>query len=312
MPYTVLPANPTGALRERLAAVRCVFTDFDATMLAPGSCALRDIDGTPSTALVEALVALQRAGIEVIPCTGRNRAMAREDCRLLGFNSWIGELGGLIMYDLRADDWEYFTGEMPYDPACGLTPHEVVERTGVVQRIIERWPGRIEYYNDMDRGYRYREVTFGLRGEVPSSEAQAILDGAGLGLVWVNNGRLGYLSQPTTLELAPGETGHGYNVLARGLNKGAALARYCARRGIDPAQTLAVGDSASDFSVAGHVGTFVLVENGLADPEAAALLERHGNALVAPGAATRGWIHLARALLAARGVRGARGREDRL
>lgn len=312
MPYTLLPADPTGALAERLAAVRYVFTDLDATMLAPGSCALCDADGVPSTALVEALVALRRAGIEVIPCTGRNRAMIREDCRVLGFNAFIGELGGLIMYDLRADDWEYFTGDMPYDPAGGLTPHEVVERTGVPARIIARWPGRIEYYNDMDRGYRYREVTFGLRGEVPCDEAQAMLDEAGLGLVWVNNGHLTYVSQPTTLRLAPGERGHGYNILARGLDKGAAVGRYCARRGIDPAQTIAIGDSASDFLVAPHVGAFVLVENGLADPEAAALAAQGradggGNVYVAPGTAPRSWIHVARALLAAHGMPGRRG-----
>ena len=305
MAHTLLPAHPAGALKERLAGVRYVFTDLDATMLAPGSCALKDADGAPSLALVEALIDLRRAGLEVIPLTGRNRAMIREDCRVLGFNSFIGELGGLIMYDLAADDWEYFTGEMPYDPACGLTPHEVVERTGVVQRIVERWPGRIEYYNDMDRGYRYREVTFGLRGEVPGAEAQAILDEAGLGLLWVNNGQLGYVSKPTTLLLGPGERGHGYNVLARGLDKGAALERYCRRRGIDPAEAIAVGDSASDLLVAPYVGAFVLVENGLADPEAAALVERGENVYITPGAAPRGWIHLARALLAAREPDGA-------
>ncbi len=35
--YPVLPADPTGELRERLGRVKYVFTDLDATMLAPGS-----------------------------------------------------------------------------------------------------------------------------------------------------------------------------------------------------------------------------------------------------------------------------------
>ena len=61
--YPVLPADPTGELRERLGRVKYVFTDLDATMLAPGSCALSDNDGNPSVSLVEALVALKRAGI---------------------------------------------------------------------------------------------------------------------------------------------------------------------------------------------------------------------------------------------------------
>ncbi len=60
--YPVLPAEPTGELREKLGRVKYVFTDLDATMLAPGSCALSDNEGNPSTALVEAIVALKRAG----------------------------------------------------------------------------------------------------------------------------------------------------------------------------------------------------------------------------------------------------------
>ena len=188
--YPVLPAEPTGELREQLGRVKYVFTDLDATMLAPGSCALSDNEGNPSTALVEAIVALKRAGIEIIPCSGRARVMMHEDSRILGFNSYIGEMGGLLMLDLRANEWEYFTGDMPYDPDCGLTPHQVIEQAGVCQGIIDRWPGRIEYHNDMANGIKYREVTVGMRGEVPDEEAQAMIDVAGLGLVWGNNGYL--------------------------------------------------------------------------------------------------------------------------
>ena len=160
MSYTVLPAQPEGDLRDQLANVRYVFTDLDATMLAPGSCALCDNDGTPSLKLVESIVALKRAGIEIIPCSGRARVMMHEDSRILGFNSYIGEMGGLLMLDLKANNWEYFTGDMPYDPACGLTPHQVIERAGVCQGIIDRWPGHIEYHNDMANGIKYREVTW--------------------------------------------------------------------------------------------------------------------------------------------------------
>ena len=97
--YPVLPCEPTGGLHDKLARVKYVFTDLDATMLAPGSCALSDNDGNPSTTLVEAIVALKRAGIEIIPCSGRARVMMHEDSRILGFNSYIGEMGGLLMLD---------------------------------------------------------------------------------------------------------------------------------------------------------------------------------------------------------------------
>lgn len=298
MAHTVLPAQPVGELRERLARVRYVFTDLDATMLAPGSCALKGNDGEPSLALVEALVALRRAGIEVIPCSGRNRAMLQEDCRLLGLNSYIGEMGGLLMLDLKAGAWEYFTGDMPFDPDAGLTPHQVVEQTGVAERILARWPERIEYHNDMANGYKYREVTMGLRGDVPDAEAQAMLDEVGMGLVWANNGYLTHVSKPTILTLGPGE-GRAFCIMPQGLNKGTGIERFCALRGIDPTETLAIGDSESDFLAADHVGTFVCVENALRDPAAADLIAAHDNVYVAKGEVVDGWVYMANALLAA-------------
>lgn len=85
MSHNTLPtvAELSGEMRERLAKVKYVFTDLDATMLAPGSCVLRDNDGNPSTKLVEAVVALARAGIQVVPTSGRNRTMIHEDARVL-------------------------------------------------------------------------------------------------------------------------------------------------------------------------------------------------------------------------------------
>ena len=299
MEYKVLPAYPEGVLRERLAHVQYVFTDLDGTMFA-GSCALSDNEGNPSLKLVEALVALKHAGIEVIPCSGRCRAMVREDCRVLGFNSFIGDMGGLLMYDLKADDWEYFTGDMLYDPSCGLTPHQVVERTGVIQRIIDRYPGHIEYYNDMANGYKYREVAFGLRGDVPEGELRTMLDEVGAEVDLANNGLLTYVSKPTTLTVADGAPVWGYMILPKGLTKGRALDHFCERRGIDRSQTLGIGDSAADFQLAGHVDTFVYVENALADSTVKNLIKNREDVYIASGEVMDGWVSMANALLAAR------------
>ena len=301
--YPVLPAEPTGELREQLGRVKYVFTDLDATMLAPGSCALSDNEGNPSTALVEAIVALKRAGIEIIPCSGRARVMMHEDSRILGFNSYIGEMGGLLMLDLRANEWEYFTGDTPYDPDCGLTPHQVIEQAGVCQGIIDRWPGRIEYHNDMANGIKYREVTVGMRGEVPDEEAQAMIDVAGLGLVWGNNGYLTHVSKPTTLELGEDGPGRAFNIMPAGLNKGRGIERFCELRGIDRAETLAIGDSSSDFLMADAVAQFIMVENALSDPHADALLEKHPETVVARGRIVDGWVNAMRCLLEAQGRR---------
>ena len=154
MSHNTLPtvAELSGEMRERLAKVKYVFTDLDATMLAPGSCVLRDNDGNPSTKLVEAVVALARAGIQVVPTSGRNRTMIHEDARVLGLNSYIGEMGGLVMYDLKANDWEYLTGDMPYDPGdrADWRVREDPRPLAAQDRVSQRHVDRLQ----VPRGYR--------------------------------------------------------------------------------------------------------------------------------------------------------------
>lgn len=297
MPHTFLTDLDSAVRTERLARVRYVFTDLDGTMMGPGSCVLLNADGDHSLAFVQTLIELKRVGVEVVLTSGRNRSMMHEDSRLLGLTSYIGEMGGLIMYDREHNDWEYYTADMPFDPASGLTPHQVIERTGVCQRFIDRWPGLIEYHNDMANGYKYREVTVGLRGEVPDAEAQAMLDETGLPLEWGDNGFLNYVSAPTTLELPQGVRGRAFNITPAGLTKGGAIERFCAHRGIDPAETLAIGDSGSDFLMAPAVETFVLVENGLKDPGAAAFLDGNDNAFLVHGRLVDGWVAAMRLVL---------------
>ncbi|MBM6683816.1 HAD family hydrolase [Collinsella intestinalis] len=286
-------------LKERYARVRYVFTDLDGTMMGPGSCVLKNAAGEPSVDFAATLVELARAGIEVIPCSGRNRSMLHEDTRVLGLNSYIGEMGGLIMLDREHNDWEYFTADMPFDPADGKTPHEVIEAAGVCDEFVTRWPGMLEYHNDMANGYKYREVTVGIRGEVDDAVAQGILDASGLPLDWVSNGYLNYISAPTTLNLPEGVRGRAFNIQPRGLGKGRAIERFCERRGIDPAETLSIGDASSDFLMADATAQFVLVENGLKDPAAETFLAAHDSALLTHGRTIDGWVAAMRTVLAA-------------
>lgn len=299
MPHTVLPSVPTGELRDRLRRVRYVFTDLDGTMLAPGSCALADAKGNPSIEFVSTLLALRQAGIEVIPCSGRNRSMLHEDIRLLGLNSFIGEMGGLLMIDNSESRWEYYTADMPYNPAWGYSPHECIEATGILDEFSTRWPGLLEYHNDMSTGYKHREVTVGLRGEVPDEEARAIIEASGAELDWGDNGFLNYISAPTTLKLPEGVKGRAFNIMPRGLNKGRGIERFCHLRGIDLSETLAIGDATSDFLMADYCDTFFLVENGLKNPTAEAFLASHDNAFVTQGRIVDGWVSSMRCVLAA-------------
>lgn len=288
-------------LCERLSRVRYVFTDLDGTMLGPGSCVLANAAGEPSTAFVETLLELKRAGIEVVPCSGRNRAMMHEDSRVLGLTSYIAEMGGLLMLDRTHDEWEYFTAEMAFDPSCGLTPHEVIEQTGLLDEFISRWPGLIEFHNDMSTGYKHREVTVGLRGEIPDEEALALLDSTDMALDWADNGFLNYISAPTTLDLPKGERGRAFNICPKGLNKGDGIKRFCELKGIDPAETLGIGDSSSDFLMANAVSQFIIVENALTDPHVDELFATHPTVAVARGRIVDGWVNAMRCVLAAQG-----------
>lgn len=299
IPY--VPEVPTGELRERLARVRYMFTDLDGTMMGPGSSVLANASGEPSLDLVRTLLELRQAGVQVVPCSGRNRAMMREDTRLLGLNAFIGEMGGIVMTDLSHDTWEYFTAEMAFDPACGLTPHEVIEQTGLCEAFITRYPGMLEYHNDMSAGYKHREVTIGLRGEIPDEEAIALLDASGMALDWADNGFLNYISAPTTLRLPEGVRGRAFNVMPKGLNKGRGIGRFCEILGIPREETLGIGDAASDFLMADYTGMFIMVENGLADPGAEEFLATHPEAVVAPGRIVDAWVAGMRSLLEAKG-----------
>ena len=296
-----LPEVATGELRERLANVRYVFSDLDGTMYGPGSCVLSNAAGEHSLSFVSALLDLKRLGIEVIPCSGRNRSMLHEDTRLLGLISYIGEMGGILMLDRSKNDWEYYTADMAFDPASGLTPHEVIERTGVCDEFSGRWPGLLEYHNDMSTGYKYREVTVGLRGEIPDEEARALLDACGVALDWADNGYLNYISAPTTLRLPEGVPGRAFNIMPKGLNKGRAIKRFCELRGIDPAETLAIGDATSDYLMADYTGMFLLVENALGNSDIEGFLASHPDARVVRGRIVDGWVRAMRTLVEAQG-----------
>ena len=127
MPGLSLPTFPTDPARvpedmaQRFSRIKYVITDTDNTMVSHGQ-ARAATDGTPSVELAQTLGDLRRAGVSVIPCTGRNRAMVREDAHMLGLRGWIGEMGGILCLSEGAtSDWRYFTADMPYDPCLLYT-----------------------------------------------------------------------------------------------------------------------------------------------------------------------------------------------
>ena len=289
MPALSLPTFPADPSRlpeditVRFSRIKHVVSDTDGTMVTGGS-ALNDSKGRPSARLSQTLVDLKRCGIDVIPCTGRNRAMIREDVRLLGLTGWIGEMGGILcLHEGAKSDWRYFTADMPYNPGCGKTPHDVICETGVVKRLLTRWYDSLELYNDNGIGYQYREVSIALRGTVLEDEAQAMLNETGLPIYLADNGFVTRITGKTTLpvfENGKVEDVHTYHITPRGLDKGSATARYLELRGWDPDEVMACGDSPADCEMAAHVGTFLLMRNGISNPKTPAALATAANAFV--------------------------------
>ena len=296
------PARPTGELAERLRRVRYVITDADGTMFT-GAKATVNTAGEPSAELVQTIVELTKAGVGVIPCTGRNRAMIQEDARVLGFPGWIAEMGGVLCTRQSSNpEWRYFTGDMPYDPASGKIPHDVICETGVVDAILERWRGKVETYHDNGVGFEYREVTVALRGAVDEVELQNMLDQSGLPLYLADNGMVARISGDTTLDCDRDHPRgvHTYHITPAGVSKGTGIVRFVELAGLAPDEVLGAGDSPADCVIADAVGTFLFMVNGLGHDRAEEELAARDNILISTERATDGWVAAMRGLLAAK------------
>lgn len=300
--YPTFPEHPTGELAERLRKIRYIITDADGTMFT-GAKATVNTAGQPSAELVKILVELQLAGVSVIPCTGRNRAMIQEDARVLGFPGWIAEMGSVLCTRQSSQpEWHYFCGSMPYEEGCGKTPHDVICDTGVIDAMLSRWEGSLEAYHDNGIGFEYREVTVALRGAIDEDEAQEMLDESGLPLYLADNGMVSRISGETTLncDLEHPVGIHTYHVTPAGVSKGTGIVRFVELAGLQPDEVLGAGDSPADCVIADAVGTFLFMCNGLGHPRAAEELAARNNIFVSGEKATDGWVAAMRSLLAAK------------
>lgn len=286
---------------EQLSHIRCIISDTDNTMISHGSC-LCAADGTLSHALIDALIRAEQHGISIVPCTGRNRAMIREDVRMLRLKSWIGEMGGIICtHEGSSATWQYECADMTFDATKGLTPRELICQTGVVDDMLTRWQGALELYNDNGIGYQYREVTVAFRGTIPMDEAQAMLDRTSLALDFVDNGAVNRISGPTTLDVAAhadAHTGalavpiHSYHICPRGLNKGFAAKKFMECMDLAPEEVLCCGDSPADCSMIDTGATFVLMANGAKDPACTQALAHNSRAFVSHKPASDGFCEM--------------------
>lgn len=218
---------------------RVLYVDVDGTLVGPGGNLLWD----GSTAVVDALLGARRAGLTVVPVSGRGRLQLFELCRLLGLPRAIGELGCV---HVEGREVRYELGGFPFP---GTSPVTAMTESGAVALALEHG---LEPHDPWNEG---REATYLLRGTADPDVVNARL--AERGFPWcrlVDNGLLPRRGTSRTYHLAPSGTG-----------KAAGVRADRDRHGLAVADTAYVGDSAADLDCAAEVGALWLVAN--ADPE---------------------------------------------
>lgn len=282
---------------KALSNVRVLYTDLDGTLVAPGGCVLADADGQPSTAVAEAIVDLNRAGLTVVPVSGRDCDQLFELTRLLGWRDFIAEAGAvLVSGDGRRGAATYNNGVWEPSVLQGRTPYEVIRDSGAVERLMEAFPGAIEPYSIPERP---RESTHLLRGCIDADAARALLADIEPPIELVDNGALRSRGS-LTCEGTP----HAFHLVPAGVSKAQAIAADLAARGLTAEQAAAIGDAATDIEMADSVGVMVLVANAFESPGVIAKLAEKPRANVWRTAGSRGdgWAEFAEAWAKAHGV----------
>lgn len=266
--------------------LRCVYFDLDGTMVGRGGSLLHDGEGNVSLAGARALEAAHRAGVEIVPVSGRRRDTVREPARAMGATSYAFEIGGGLVVD-GEDFWQ--TGDL--QPDGDRTIYEQMVSRGVIELLTHHFDGFLELHTPWHVG---REVSLLFRGEIDVAVAQGLLDDHGSGdLRVIDNGFLGGLPSGGTGSAFGGENWQlnsavrhprAYHLAPDAVSKAAAIDRHRRIRGYEIDETISVGDSAEDVGMAAATGTFWLV-GGAADhdPAVAAAKTEHDNVVVAEG-----------------------------
>ena len=271
-----------------MTRVRIVYSDLDGTMVGPGGCFFRAEDRLLTLAPARALIALHEAGIALVLVSGRSRASLSEAANIFGADGYIGEMGAVLAWN-HGREGAVLRGAMPDDLAG--TPYDVAHELGAVDLLFGRYGERLAYHDPWHEGH---EADVMLRGNIPVDEAEALLEGKGLGWLRLrDNGVLAGRAIPET-----GEPVHIYHLMPDGITKGLGVATDLARRGLQPDQAVAIGDSLSDLEMAPAVGRLYLTRNGLRGPATAAAVGELPNVTVTAGPVGAGWTEAVLAAVA--------------
>ncbi|WP_448614330.1 HAD family hydrolase [Modestobacter sp. URMC 112] len=262
---------------------RIVYTDLDGTMVGPrGSfwhTAARALTATPATALLE----LHRAGVPLVLVSGRTHEQLVEAARIFAADGSIAELGSLVSW-AGGRETHLLTGELPREHA-GRTPMAVMAELGVVEELVAAHAGRLEWHEPWHATHTADAL---LRGLVDAAAVDAWLAGRGWGwLTLKDNGQIPATARMTLAEEA--RPPRVYHLMPRGITKGAGISWDLARRGLDPADAVAIGDSVSDLEMAPAVSRLWITANGAAVPGMTGLVAAVPNASVTDAPMGEGW-----------------------
>ncbi len=264
-------------------AARIVYTDLDGTMVGPrGSfwhTAGRELTADPAAALL----ALHRARVPLVLVSGRTFEQVVEAARIFAADGAIAELGATIAWDVGRSTHR-LTGELPAEYA-GRTPMDVMAELGVVERLIAENRGRLEWHAPWHATHSTDAL---LRGRVDPVAVDAWLAEKGAGwLTLKDNGaipatsRFGLDDDPLPPRV--------YHLMPRGISKGAAIAWDLERRGLSPADAVAIGDSVSDLDMAPAVGRLFITANGASVDGMTGLIDSVPNVTVTDAPMGEGW-----------------------
>jgi phosphoglycolate phosphatase len=223
--------------------LRAAYVDMDGTLLGAGASLFHDADGAFTLLGARALEACFRAGVEVVPYSGRRQSTLLHDARMLGVRSYIFEAGCGMVLDGEIE-WLVDAGD---DAAAN-------------ELLLSRYAGRLEQYDPWQRGRESSRLYLGR--DVVASEADELLIEEGFeGWRLVDNG---------LLHGAGDADARAFHLVPRAASKARAVAAHMQARGYTVDDVIAVGDSMEDMGAASVVGTFWLVANALPEVHDAA------------------------------------------
>jgi phosphoglycolate phosphatase len=223
--------------------LRAAYVDMDGTLLGRSASLFHDADGAFTMLGARALEACFRAGVEVVPYSGRRQSTLLHDARMLGVRSYIFEAGCGMVLDGEIE-WLVDAGD---DAAAN-------------ELLLSRYAGRLEQYDPWQRGRESSRLYLGR--DVVASEADELLIEEGFeGWRLVDNG---------LLHGAGDADARAFHLVPRAASKARAVAAHMQARGYTVDDVIAVGDSMEDMGAASVVGTFWLVANALPEVHDAA------------------------------------------